>query len=58
MQREELNKLVKATTAMGNWSRLVGAMADGYVPTIKQDTRRKRILTKMLAASGWQVFTG
>lgn len=53
-----LDRLVSAVTAMNTMDQLVESMAGGYVPTIYPDSRRKRLLTRVLLALGWSVFDG
>lgn len=55
---ETLNKTTNAVTAFATWAELVEAMRGGYCPTIYQETRRKRILTKMIVAAGFTVYAG
>lgn len=57
-----LNTLTNAVTAMRTWAELVEAMGTPerqmYCPTIYQDTRRKRLLTKAIVAAGFTVYAG
>ncbi len=53
-----LDVLVEACTACGTWAQMVQAMQGGYCPTIYQDTRRKRLLTKVIRAAGFRVYIG
>lgn len=53
-----LDGLVATCTAFRTWDEFAAAMLGGYVPTIWQDSRRKRLLTAFLCAEGWNVFDG
>ena len=53
-----LDVLVAAVTACGTWAQMVKSMEGGYCPTIYQDTRRKRILTRVIRAAGFRVYIG
>lgn len=53
-----LNRLTTATTAFASFSELLAACSTGYAPTLYQDTRRKRILTRALNACGFRVYIG
>lgn len=50
-----LDTLTNAVTAFRTFAEL---LASGYTPTIYQTTRRKRLLTRVLAASGRRVYIG
>jgi hypothetical protein len=53
-----LNALVASCTAFLSWDDMAASMLGGYVPTVWQDTRRKRLLTRFLCSEGWSVFDG
>ncbi len=53
-----LDKLVSATTAFDSWVAMCDSMAGGYVPTIYGNTRRRRILIRMVRSMGYRVFGG
>ncbi|WP_439622336.1 hypothetical protein [Gemmata sp.] len=53
-----LDALTNAVTAFRTWAEMVAAMSGGYAPTIHQDCRRKRLLTKVVRAAGFRVYLG
>jgi hypothetical protein len=53
-----INGLVNAVTAFGTWEEMAEAMRGGYAPTIYQETRRKRLLTRVVRAAGFRVYLG
>lgn len=53
-----IDTLVNAVTAFRTWDEMRAAMAGGYAPTIYQETRRKRLLTKVVRAAGFKVYVG
>lgn len=55
---EALNRLTDACTAFTTWAEFVASMEGGYCPTIHQNTRRKRILSRALLANGFAYFDG
>lgn len=53
-----IDTLVNAVTAFRTWDEMRAAMSTGYAPTIYQETRRKRLLTKVVRAAGFRVYIG
>lgn len=52
---ETLDSLTNAVTAFRTFAELTGRMDAGYVPTIRNHTRRNRMLAKILTARGYRV---
>ncbi|WP_439622479.1 hypothetical protein [Gemmata sp.] len=53
-----LDTLANAVTAFRTWDEMRAAMLTGYAPTIRQDSRRNRLLTKAVLAAGFKVYVG
>jgi hypothetical protein len=53
-----MDSLTNAVTAFSTWAEMVEAMQGGYSPTIYQETRRKRLLTRVVRAAGFKVYIG
>jgi hypothetical protein len=53
-----LDTLTAAVTAFRCWADLASALANGYTPTLRPTTRRKRLLTKAIEAHGYRVWAG
>ena len=58
MNAEWMNKLTHAVTAFETWAELVAAMRGGYCPTLRPESRRQRLLARVVRASGFRVWTG
>lgn len=56
--QEYVDRLVRACTAFRSSDELEAALQRGYCPTLYQNTRRNRILTRMLVLAGFPVFRG
>lgn len=52
------DNLTNVVTAFSTWAEFSDAMQNGYVPTIYPTSRRKRILIKIIRASGFSVWSG
>ncbi|WP_439627433.1 hypothetical protein [Gemmata sp.] len=53
-----IDTLVNVATAFRTWDEMRAAMMTGYAPTIHQESRRKRLLTKVVRAGGFRVYLG
>lgn len=53
-----LDRLTETVTAFHGWNDMRTAMDDGYIPTLFGRTRRERMLTRMLRAIGYRVWSG
>lgn len=53
-----LDSLANAVTAFRTFAELQTACQNGYCPTIYQETRRKRLLTRVLNSCGFSVYAG
>lgn len=59
-----LDAATNATTAFRTWAEFVAAMRgdepgrQAYTPTIYQETRRKRLITRAVRAAGFKVYVG
>ena len=53
-----LDSLSDACSAFRTFAEFERAMRGGYCPTIYQDSRRKRLLTRVIRAKGFRVHIG
>lgn len=53
-----LDVISNACTAFRTMADFERSMNTGYIPSIYQDTRRKRLLTRILRARGYRVYDG
>lgn len=53
-----LDALTHAVTAFTTWGEMLTAMRGGYCPTLRPESRRQRLLTKVVRAAGFKVFDG
>lgn len=51
-----LDKLTRVCTAFRTWDDFAEHLDRGYVPTIYSNTRRKRLLRRVLLCSGYRVW--
>ena len=55
-QAKFLDALTINVTAFDSFAELVGHMERGYIPTIRTNARRKRLLRSIIIARGFRVF--
>lgn len=51
-----LDSLTINVTAFDSFAELISHMERGYIPTIRTNTRRKRLLRSLIVARGFRVF--